>query len=120
MSRGGSERVPSCVYLPLVATAPEGLLHPGHPALESATPHMFSAVEGVALGSQRPLSGSHLLHSPVMGLVWDRQGSEQGSEEGDWTLRWASKVQEGAAQGEQVRDGVRGSHGGWELAGRGF
>lgn len=43
--------VPGCEYSPLVATAPEALLPPVHPALGSATPPMSSAGEGVALGS---------------------------------------------------------------------
>ena len=80
VSWGGSERVPGGEYLPLVATGPEGLSHCGHPALGSATPPMSSEGEGVTLGSQGPLRGSHQLHSPVMGLVWDRQGpGDQGT-----------------------------------------
>ena len=101
MSWGGSERVPGWEHLPLVATAPEGLLHPGHPALGSATPPMSSEGEGVALGSQGPLRGSHLLHSPVMGLVWDTQGpGDQGTEEGSWTLRWGQRYRKGKPRGK--------------------
>lgn len=88
--------MPRGEYLPLVATGPEGLSHYGHPALGSATPPMSSEGEGVTLGSPGPLRGSHQLHSPVMGLVWDRQGpGDQGTEEGSWTLRWGQRYRKG-------------------------
>lgn len=86
---GRSERVSGCAYSPPVATAPEGLLHPAHPALGCATHPMSSAGEGVALGPRGPLSRSRWLHSPVMGPVWDVQGpGDQRSEVGSWIMRW--------------------------------
>lgn len=84
------------MYSPPVATAPEGLLHPGHPALGFATPPMSSAGEAVALEPPGPQSRSRLLHFPVIGPVWDGQGPrDQESEVG-------TEV-ESEVQGEQAQ-----------------
>lgn len=101
-----------------MATAPEGLLHPGNPALGFATPPMSSAGEGVALGPPGPRSRSRLLRFPVIGPVWDRQGPrDQESEVG---TEAESKVQGEQAQGGRIRDGVKGPGVGQALDKRGF